>query len=185
MVRGISSLTDPERLCNRPTGGRGFQETICKTGFSGLLSIIRLSLQLLMRGISPSHPAIKYGAGSKPISLKQERPGVLSRRLEGDGIFDGAGDEAAAGGLGQQLAQEFAGLGQEAEFEAALQVAGEMGQALKAEAALPHPLGRRFRPILPGSVGVPAFCRLRRWPCRRRIAGPRAGGGRLRLRRRT
>ena len=76
-------------------------------------------------------------------------------RSKGDGFPDGAGDEAAAGGPGQQFAQDFAGLGEDTAIEAALQVAGEMGQApLGAEAAFPDPVGEYLGPFVYGAAAA-------------------------------
>ena len=88
----------------------------------------------------------------------------LKRRggSEGDGGFEGAGDDAAAGGPGEQGAKELVGLGQEAKVEATVQVVAEVVEALELEGGVPGPDGRRSGSIRRWSAGVPAFCRLRR-----------------------
>ena len=74
---------------------------------------------------------------------------------EGGGFLDGAGDEAAAGSPRQQGTQELVGLGQDAEFEATLQVAVEKGEALEAEAAFPHPPEEDVGPLVEGAPASP------------------------------
>ena len=113
------------------------------------------------------HPRIEYGAGSNPLP---EGEGIAPPRAifmamtggagsEGDGGFEGAGDDAATGGPGEQGAQELVGLGQEAKVEATLQVVVEVVEALELEAAFLRPPEEDLGPFADGARASPAFCR--------------------------
>ena len=95
------------------------------------------------------------GAGAVRGDFRIQGPPVL--HLEGDGFLDGAGDEAEAGGPGQQVAEELAGLGEMAKFETTLQITAEMGETLEPEAAFTHPPEEDVGPLVGGPRAAPLF----------------------------